>query len=157
MPHSPAPVESRLDLALRGATCHGPVSEAVITSAEARLDVQFPPSFRVFLRHHGASFGKGLELAGLPVSDWNVPEQMPQWSDVLAETLRSRQNRNGPLPFHLLPISHDGTDFEYLLDIRSRSADGECPVVVLGPGRELDRVAESFVEFVERSCRGEAL
>lgn len=153
---NPSVVEKRLEQALRGATSHGPVSEAVIASAETELAVRFPESFRVFLRCYGASFGKGLELSGLPVSDRVSSDRMPQWSDLLVETRRARKNLNAPLPRNLLPISHDGGEYEYLLDLAAIGSDGECPVVVLGPGREFEVVASSFIEFVERTCHGEA-
>ncbi len=148
-----ASVQSRLRSALEGTTCHGPVPEEQIAAAEKQLEVSFPPSLRTFLSEYGAAFGGGLDLAGLPVCDG----EPPAWSDLVETTLRIRRRAMGNLPGTLILISDDGMDCRYFVDVGTPGTDGECPVVALGPGREYEKVAESFVDFVEKASRGERL
>ncbi len=144
----------RLKEALRGAICHGQVSKSEIDSAEEKLGVRFPPSLRLFLSQYGAAFGHGPELAGLPISDRQSLGQPPQWSDLVVENIRARKSPCAPIPSRYLEVSSDGQDCTYLIDLAQTSGDGENPVVALGPGRDFEEVAPSFVAFVEASWSG---
>jgi hypothetical protein len=145
-------LQARLRSALSAATCHGPVSDEEVAAAERQLGVRFPPGLRAFLSEHGAAVGRGMDLAGVPVRG-GMP---PQWSDLVSTTLRARKP-TASLPSNLVFISDDGMDCRYYLDTARVDAEGECPVVALGPGRDCDVVAETFVQFVERASRGERL
>ena len=154
---STASVADRLQVALKGAFCHGPVPEAEIQKAEVQLGVQFPPSLRLFLSAHGAALGDGYELAGLPQLDRAWPERTPQWSDLVAVTVRARMRPASTLMPQFLCVAHDGAECAYLLNPAVVDRDGECPVVALEPGRNYEQVADSFVEFAERIAGGKWL
>ncbi len=127
----------------------GPVAEADITNAEADLDVRFPISYRVFLKHFGAGYLSGFcEIAGLGVGRATDPEP-PQWSHVVDLNLRMRRASRGLIPQEYIRISDDGGDFSFQLDTGKTDDRGECPVVVLGPGRDGIAVAGTFLEFAE--------
>jgi hypothetical protein len=51
-------------------------------------------------------------------------------------------------------FSDDGSDCAFFLDTSTVDANGECPVVALGPGRDNVVVALSFIEFVEGALSG---
>ncbi len=148
-------VAHRLEVALRGATWHGQVPESEIALAEERLGIRFPPSLRIFIAEYGAAFGNGVELAGLPICDRTSPEQSPQWSDLVEQNIRARENKYAPRPARYLEISNDGQDCTYLIDLAQISDDEESPVVAVGPDRDFEFVASSFVAFVEISWSGD--
>jgi hypothetical protein len=148
-------VESRLGEALRGTNVHGPVPEAAIADAEKSLGASFPPSLRAFLARFGAALGQGFEVAGLPASDRVSPSEPTLWANLVKQTLQARSNKLGALPDNYLLLGNDGMDTRYLLVFGESDETGECPVVALGPGRNYVRVADSFIEFVERLSRGE--
>lgn len=121
----------------------GPASEAMIQMAEAQLGVTFPNSYKAFLTRFGAAGCTGFDAAGLFVQD---NDEAPMWSDVV----RLNRSKHREIPRECIEISDDGTDYKYYLDTRRLNDDGECPVVVLGPGAEYVVVAENFVDFVIR-------
>ena len=126
-------------------TFHGPVSEAIVAEAERVLGLEFPSSYRAFLLTFGASFGGcGPEIAGLTSDEFQTSKEQPQWGSVLRDSLESRKSGIDPA---LLAISHDGQDTAIYLDTRNRSADGECPVVAIGPGSDEIIVSSSFEQF----------
>jgi NADH dehydrogenase FAD-containing subunit len=53
-----------------------------------------------------------------------------------------------------VPIADDGTDYVFYLATKSGSSDGECPVVVLGPGFDGVEAAASFVDWIEEADAG---
>lgn len=147
-------VASRLDRVFSSAVCHGPVHESEVERAEEKLGVRFPASYREYLLKYGASFGNGIEVAGLPVSDRTEPDQPPQWAHVVENTLRARRPP-APLPSKYIEFSDDGSECRYLLDVGHFDTSGEAPVVALEPGRDYVSVAASFIDFVEQVARGE--
>jgi hypothetical protein len=154
---SKATVQSRFTDALKHAYCYGPVPEVEIAKAEGDLGLKFPPSLRIFLSAFGAAFGELGELAGLPIADRLRPAEMPQWSDLVVETERTRAGWS-LFPHSLIFVSHDGAECSYFLDTAAAAgADGEGPVIALEPGRDFVPVATSYLEFVERLARGERL
>lgn len=47
-------------------------------------------------------------------------------------------------------IGDDGGDFTLYLDTTNLDDDGECPVVMYGPGANGQQVALNFFDFIER-------
>ena len=144
----------RLRSALRAAKSFGPVSDETIATAERALGVSFPKGYRAFLSLFGASLGQGYELAGLfHTVDSDSP---PMWRDVVSTTLRRRRVSRGHISSSFIFVSDDGCDDAFYLDTAQRDADSESPVVVLGPGRDCQIVASTFVEFVEDLAHNES-
>jgi hypothetical protein len=132
----------------------GSVPEERITSAEKELGLAFPKSYRVFLRHFGAGFLFNYEINGVPL-ERSTDEEPPPWVHVADVTLMHRQR--GGLPEPYVAISSDGGDYWFLLDTSRMGADGECPVLIWGPGADGVVVASSFLHFLRRICAGEKL
>jgi hypothetical protein len=58
------------------------------------------------------------------------------------------------IPNEYVPISDNGGDYTYCLDTSRSNSQGECPVIVLGPGADAVVVADNFFDFVLRSFSG---
>lgn len=139
----------RLRRAFDGGEMLGPVAEELIAAAEVEIGLRFPRSYRLFLKNFGAVHF-AYDIAGLPVTRYTDAEP-PYWSNVLDDTLRCRRASRGLIPHSYIPVSADGGDFVFYFETASPSDDGECPVVVLGPGKDGIQVASSFVEFIEKA------
>ena len=137
----------RLTAVLEQAESFGPVSSERIDAAERALGVIFPNSYRTYLRAFGASLGTGYEFAGLP--DEPKPGETPMWSDVVLRNTQIQRSCRGHIAATLVAISDDGCDDTFYLDTSALDSEGECPVIALGPGRDCELVARSFVDFVE--------
>lgn len=133
---------------VQGDLIAGPVDETAVKLAESELGVTLPPSYRVFLQKFGAVTGKLGTIAGIPPK--LAEAQTPQWDDVVQTTKRLRKACRGNLPHSYVFVSDDGGDYKYYLDTEQTAGNGECPVIVLGPGRDGIVVASDFVEFVSR-------
>lgn len=132
----------------------GPVADADITDAEVTLGVRFPTSYRVFLRYFGAAWLPGsYVVAGLGPGRCTDPTP-PLWEHIVDVTAQMRRASRGLIPKEYIPFSDDGSDYAFYLDTGNVDANGECPVVVLGPGRDGVIIAHSFVEFVQESVAG---
>jgi hypothetical protein len=144
----------RLKRAIADGEHSGPVAEADIVAAEQELGVRFPTSYRVFLKHFGAVWlPSSFEVAGLGCGRCTDPEP-PQWEHVVDVAAQMRRASRGSIPNEYVRFSSDGGDYAFYLDTGNVDANGESPVVVLGPGRDSAIVAQSFVEFVERAVSG---
>lgn len=132
-------------------TTAGPASQEMIGSAESRLGVHFPPSYRQFLATYGAAVCSGFEIAGLFFGE--KKDEPPLWSDVVALTLQRRRVARF-LPSGHVVISDDGGDYTYYLDTTKCKPGEECPVVALGPGVDGVIIGENFLDFVVRSFEG---
>jgi hypothetical protein len=143
---------SEMEAALAGLVVAGPVEEAVIAEAEQSLGVRFPPSYRFFLSKFGAAFGQGLDLAGLFVQE--NQERPPLWVHVVDSTHELRHDSGGAIPKEYVPVSGDGCDLIYYIDTGRANADGESPLVALGPGADDLIIADSFLDYVVRTRRG---
>jgi hypothetical protein len=126
----------------------GPMGEEAILAAESQLGVRLPPSYRWFLSTYGAAFGNGIDIDGLFLR--GDLDECPLWTDIVGFTLRLREVSRGRMPQSLIPISGDGGDYKYYLDTSRARDDGECPIVVLGPGADGVVISEDFLEFVVR-------
>ena len=104
----------------------GPVAESAITAAEQALDVNFPPSYREFLRTWGGialptHLGIVHDFVGVAPSDAD--------GDVVARTLRAREERR--LGEHLVVVGM-GAQYQewFCLDVSRAHANGECPLML---------------------------
>jgi len=137
---------------LEDADTPGGASGEMIVAAEDRLAVRFPPTYRRFLATYGAALVQGCEIAGL--YEHGNPEQCPYWTHVVDLNVTTREH-SPMLPATYLRVGDDGCDCSYYLDLSHPDADGEYPVVVLGPGCDNLVLARTFVEFAARYVRGE--
>jgi antitoxin YobK len=122
--------------------CSGPATEDEIAAAEKELGVQFPRSYRAFLRQFGAGYLNAYDIFGLPGDRL--------WGDVVM----MNQIAANPWPRHLVKFTDDVGDYSFYLDTSRRDGAGECPVAVFGPGEDGSVVAESFLDFLQKAREG---
>lgn len=94
-----------------------------------------------------------MEIIGLGPGRSTDPEP-PRWSHVVDVTTQRRRASRGHIPSAFIPISNDGGDYHFYIDTDKVDSCGECPVIVLGPGRDGNIVATNFVNFVELAVAG---
>ncbi len=138
---------------LESGTSAGGVTEEAIQEAEKKLDVRFPPSYRAFLSEYGNVNGTPYEIAGLSHETVNDDEP-PYWWDVVSSNLQIRRAAKGCIPNEYILISGDGGDYKFYLDTSRPNAQGECPVIVLGPGADAIVIADGFFDFLNHSFAG---
>jgi len=137
---------------LDGSEAAGPATDEMIASAERELGAEFPPSYRQFLSKYGAALCRGFELAGVfKVENQDEP---PLWSSVVTATKQLRR-ASGSIPTGYLAISDDGGDYKFFLATDRKNPGAECPVVVLGPGKDGVVVASDFLDFVVRTFQNQ--
>lgn len=128
--------------------------DALVAAAEQALGVDFPPSYRAFVKELGAGGAAAREFYGI-TSDNFTTATIPNgiWL-----TLQERQDSG--LPDHLIVVFDDGDGSYLALDTSRRDDSGENPVVewipgASGPGDDLDEVAPDFgALFRERVQEG---
>jgi hypothetical protein len=120
----------------------GPVNEEEIDLAEAALGVGFPHSYRVFLRHFGSGSIWYYTLLGIRSDSL--------WGDVVA----LNQLAHPRLPRRYLQFTATIGGYTFYFDTAQRDANGECPVVVFGPGANGRSVAPSFLSFLKQISSG---
>jgi len=131
----------------------GGVAVDAIREAEVKLGVRFPPSYRAFLAEYGNIHGTPYEIAGLSHETPNDNEP-PYWWDVVACNIQMRRVAGDLIPKEYVAISDDGGDYKFYLDTSRLDSQGECPVIVLGPGVDAVVVADTFFDFLGRSFDG---
>lgn len=102
----------------------GTIRDDVIHEAEKILTLDFPKTYKIFLRNFGFVGGDGFVVYGLRT---NKIEELKDGGIVWA-TLLDRQD--GTVPNHIICISEIGDGSYYALDVSQMDAEGECPVVV---------------------------
>lgn len=129
----------------------GAVDLARVEAAEAALGVSFPRSYRLFLLNFGAGRCGEHEVFGIDPS----PDEVDGSSLFIDVVQMNRPFRSASFdprrPAYLLNISGDDGDLEFFLDTSASDAEGECPVVAIGPSGTVCAVAESFVAFLSAS------
>lgn len=115
--------------------CGAGVSEDDIALAEKELGLLLPLSYRTFLRECGWVSVKGLIVWGLPSEEERICYNAQSIVDIVA-----RARREYGLPAHLVWISSDGSDFQFMLDT-SVMVDQEVPVVNWPLGLSADDMA----------------
>jgi antitoxin YobK len=126
----------------------GPKPETLVNSAEERLSVKFPETYRRFLLDYGAGGLGSFEIYGLIQEDFENHGYLHL--DVVWLTKKERTASN--LPQYLLPIFDLGDGEIFCLDLRHKEGN-EAQVVGFTPGystadQSLDVVAEDFGELL---------
>lgn len=115
-----------------------------INTAESRLRVKFPQSYRVFLAKYGYAQFEGEEVFGLG-------KDSPEHLNLLIQTDEERQRTFPKLDSDMLPIMQDGSGNLVCLDT-SQFYDDECPVIFwdiyVAPSERISIVAKSFDEWM---------
>ena len=127
----------------------GPRDAGLISQAETVLGLQFPPTYRCFLRRFGCGSIAGLEIYGIVdenFTDSSVPDGV--WL-----TLTEREHSQLPTPLVLITDTGDGGYFA--IDTSRTNGSGENPIVVWFPGlskslESAETIAEDFGEFLLR-------
>lgn len=125
----------------------GAASEESLRAVEESLCVVLPPSYRALLK----SFGDVMLCQEFCCAGTHpLARQL--------ETTNKRLRRY-EFPKELIKFTDDGGDFTYCFDTSCPDANGEYPVVVVGPTGEIGPklVASDFLDFVRRLSRGENL
>ncbi len=124
-----------------------PKSEELILLAERTLNLQFPKTYREFLKKYGCGGIGGFEVYGLIHSDFEhsgIP-------DAIWLTLDERKTSN--LPHHFIIIASVGNGEYYAIDCSKVDNNGENPVVVFYPWNanepKLEKVADDFGKFLK--------
>lgn len=138
---------------LAGAEVAGPAAAGQIAAAEKKLGAVFPADYRDFLSSYGAVRGPGYGIAGLFSN--GDPDEPPPFTDVVAFNAMVRKSMRAILSRHYVAIAHDGGEFTFYLDTSNPDAHGDCPVVILGPGKNLETYTKSFFDFVARFTQKE--
>ena len=102
----------------------GPVGDSAITAAEQALDVQFPPSYREFLKTWG---GIGLPTHLGIVHDFVGVAPSDADGDVVARTLRAREERKIGENLVIVGLGAQYQEW-FCLDLSRSTSNGECPV-----------------------------
>ena len=153
LPWDKMTLQEEFETLLRDAITSGGVANSVIKAAEAKLNVRFPQSYKVFLNGYGAALFNGFEIFGF-FEEIRNDKSPPLWTNVVSATQMTRRASSGLIPDRYVAISNDGCDCSYYLDTQRIENDEECPVIALGPGIEGEVVAESFVDFLRRLISG---
>lgn len=121
----------------------GPKTELLIAQVEAVLGLQFPPTYRRFLRDVGCGNIAGVEVYGLineNFDDSSVPNGI--WL-----TLELRRAIGLDPTYVLIGDGGDGT--LHAIDTGKADASGECPVVRLSvDGCFCESLATNFGEYL---------
>jgi len=124
----------------------GPRAEALIRRAEVFLGVQFPPSYRDFLKRWGALGFGPEEICGVTGENFEtgrVPNGI--WFTV-------QERAKLALPAGLVVVVNADGDQYYCIDTAQKTPDGESPVVIWDvPSRAvLGTKSPNFGEFLLR-------
>lgn len=122
-----------------GGDFEGPKPEKLVVKAEETLGLEFPPSYRDFLRKLGCGDIHGIEIYGVVDDDFedsSVPDGI--WL-----TLSERDEIGLDHSLVLIGVEDEGN---YLaLDTNVATDDGENPVVRLDPeGKRAEILSPSF-------------
>ncbi|MFN3253155.1 SMI1/KNR4 family protein [Roseibium album] len=118
----------------------GPISEETIIESEERLELVFPPSYKLFLSTLGCGDIDGLEFYGIVSSDLSVVG-VP---NAIWVTLDERK-RGLPHRYVIIGAGGDGTFFA--INTATCDENGECPVDVVSPGGDASRCHGTFGEY----------
>jgi len=117
----------------------GPKSEELIKKFEEKLGVQFPESYRNFLRRFGGGGFCSQEFYGIYQNE----------ADGFSETFLRRRLSNWPI--HFIAVYGVGEGTEFVIDTLKRDWRGENPIFAVPIQYEkedqLELVAHSFGEF----------
>lgn len=117
---------------LDDADFEGAKEESLIALAEKTLDIEFPDSYRFFLKNLGCGDIAGQEFYGIIKADF-INSSIP---DAIWLTIKERQESN--LPENYVVISATGDGDYVVLDC---SNDGQNKVLLWTPGIKVQQTA----------------
>lgn len=120
--------------------------EDLIRKAETALGLEFPPTYRQFLKEYGCGDFAGQEFYGI------INENFENSSIPNGIWLTLDERKSG-LPDNLIVIYATGDGAYYALDAAQRNDSGEYAVVAWTPGAskemgDSEKIAEDFGEFL---------
>jgi len=126
--------------------------ESLISDAERALGVEFPPTYRSFVRRFGAGDLFGEEIYGVIDGDFDRPA-VPNGTWIT----HKRREESG-LPEGMIVVAALGEGSDVVLDTAARGQDGEAPVLVWTPGAsspddDLEVLAADFGEWLLQVLR----
>lgn len=129
------------------------VSKKSIESAEARLGIRLPPSYRWWLENYGGGTIGGYELVGL----WDEfeEEERRHPEDAAPGILLysvELDRKSGRRPHHEIELLSIEGDEVYMLDL-SQESGGENPILLEEPAGLREMYAHDFYEFIWKILR----
>lgn len=119
----------------------GPIPEELIADAQSMLGIRFLPSYVLFLKELGCGDVGGVEFYGIVGDDLNVPG-VPN-----AIWLTLEERKTG-LPKSHIVVSGVGDGSFYAIDTSQGDENGESPVLIVGPGLDVQPSSDSFGAFM---------
>lgn len=101
----------------------GGVTEELISKAEQFLGIEFPYSYKKFLRHNGAGNFGSEEIYGILHGDFEsagIPDAI--W-------FTAKHRKESGLPYKYVIIYFTGDEEYYCLDTSSMNVEHECPII----------------------------
>lgn len=131
-------------------------SDEIIDAYEQELNVNFPKSYRYFLKKYGFLFFSGFQLYGI---DGITPPSIESQSvfDVRNATRMARED--GFIDDKMIAIGDSGYGTIYSIDLSSIDDKGESPIVETNPlyneTNEKEMIALTLAEFVLEQISGD--
>jgi hypothetical protein len=121
----------------------GSKAEELIANAENILGIQFPPTYKEFVRSLGAGDIAGIEFYGIinnNVDHSSIPDAV--W-------LTLHERRRSQLPLFYIVIGSTGEGNYHVIDLSRKNTDGESPVLEWSPGEGvIQQVALDFGNYM---------
>jgi len=120
-----------------------PKREELLQKAEKILGLNFPPTYRLFLKKFGCGGLGSLEVYGI------IDEHFEKGGIPDGIWLTLDERKTGA-PYNFIIIASTGYGPYYVLDTSQVNKDGECPVLLWTPGEPpspTERVNNDFGEF----------
>jgi len=126
-----------------------PQNDIAIQKAENFLNIQFPVSYKDFLKRYGTLYFGAKDVFGL-----DNKENYDTYRDenIICNTLDEREfNYEDPFPLSFVPIYNLGDGEKFCLDTAKMNEERECPMMAWYFGRIeslKDDVGEDFGDFL---------
>lgn len=132
----------------------GRIPEKIISDAEEILGIDFPKSYKEFIKNYGAGNFGSEEIYGIINGDFEnsgIPDAI--WFTI-------KQRKELEIPNNLIVIYFTGGEEYFCLDTAKMNDEMECPVVSYGIGNEisdngLEIVFSNFSDFLLNIVRRE--
>jgi hypothetical protein len=138
----------------------GPVSDQEVDTVERELGVRLPRSFRAYLKGFAGGLMFGYEICGIPTPKSRIPSasEDSRFADgndnAIVSIVAANRRRRKSYPPAQIYFCCDGGDFSFFLETARTSPDGECPVLMYGPGASGVQVADTFIDFLKSAAAG---
>ncbi|HEX5243746.1 MAG TPA: SMI1/KNR4 family protein [Tepidisphaeraceae bacterium] len=141
---------------------HGPISEDLLPPIEHELGVSLPRSFRAYLLGFAGGLMLGYEICGIPTEKARIPSLQLDppitgtSESAILSIIDANRRRREHQPAGYIYFCGDGGDFAFYFDTNRMTLDGECPVVMYGPGAAGVVVANDYIDFLKRLAEGQS-